>query len=199
MSCRSHCVHTHRDTPGHRQGQQSHCSSGGQNPPIGSSSVAVTTRNGSVPLRDLGFDGEDRAQQRRAETSVLEDVEEDRRPEHRLLAHGEPSWADPGSARGRRGPPRTSRRARSSRHSGQISVAASDTVHRAQQLEIDRAETRPDRAALVVGQEVAGHPDLALGPACGLIPEWIRIAEPDAHRGTPRPRRPLMRSAITPV
>ena len=52
-----------------------------------------------------------------------------------------------------------------------------DRVDRAQDLEVHRAEAGPDRAALVVGQELAGEPDLALGTPGRLVAQRVRIAE----------------------
>ena len=51
-------------------------------------------------------------------------------------------------------------------------------VDRPEHLEVHRAEAGPDRAALVVGQQVAGQPDLPLRPATRLVAQRIGVAEP---------------------
>src|SRR5262245_14651949 len=105
---------------------------------------------------------------------MQEVVEEDRRPQHRLLADHDLLRADPAVPLVVEDLPERA-----------VALDPVDVADRLdlrlgridlpQELQIHRAEARPDRAALIVGEDVAGEPYLDLGAALRLIAERVWV------------------------
>src|SRR5664279_3795858 len=128
-------------------------------------------------------------------------VEEDRAPEHRLLAEHQAAPATPAGAIGAEHLP-----------VGPVALDPGGVasglgrrpfrVDRAQKGEVDRPDARPDRGSLVVGQKVADEPDLGGRLRPGDVAERVRVAEALAGQGRegfcdPHPLRYITRPKPT--